>query len=93
MEGCGDYGFTVLDTTAGRVRIYYFEIVATLGLDKRSFARESEAGRTPPRPAALSDPIEDSYDEVFGCVSQLGWRNCTHLAQLWLDQPLNVTAR
>ena len=91
MEGCGDYGFPVLDTTEGRVRLYYFEIANTPSLDKRSFARAHEAGQMLSRPAALTDPIKDHFDEVFSCVSQSGWRACTHLAQLWLDQPLNGT--
>jgi hypothetical protein len=33
----------------------------------------------------------DHYDEVHDCVSASGWRNCTHLAELWLDEPLNIT--
>lgn len=26
MEGCGNYGIPILDTTGGRVRVYYFPI-------------------------------------------------------------------
>jgi len=30
----------------------------------------------------------DSFNEVSRCVTRNGWRQCTHLAQLWLEQPL-----
>lgn len=33
MEGCGNYGFPVLDTTEGRVRVYHFEVVSRDGVD------------------------------------------------------------
>ena len=33
MEGCGNYGFPVLDTTKGRVRLYHFEVVSRNGTD------------------------------------------------------------
>lgn len=29
------------------------------------------------------------YNAVLSCVRQSGWRQCTHLATLWLDQPLD----
>jgi hypothetical protein len=33
---------------------------------------------------------KDSYNATMGCLSSSnGWRNCTHLADLWLDQPIN----
>jgi len=33
MEGCGNYGFTIFDTTEQRIRIYYFEVVSQNGED------------------------------------------------------------
>ena len=30
----------------------------------------------------------DRYEEILECVSAKGWRGCTQLAELWLDQPL-----
>eukprot|EP00038_Savillea_parva_P010735 m.192410 g.192410 ORF g.192410 m.192410 type:complete len:573 (-) comp18633_c0_seq1:255-1973(-) len=63
MEGCGNYGMPIVDTTEGRVRVYHFEIVAKNGTD--------------------------SYDATMSCLSQSAtWRNCTHLADVWLDQPI-----
>ena len=35
MEGCGNYGVPLLDTTAGRVRIWYFPVVRTIGVEIR----------------------------------------------------------
>ena len=29
MAGCGNYGFPVLDTTGGRVRMWYFAVANT----------------------------------------------------------------
>lgn len=29
----------------------------------------------------------DSYDKIYQCISAQGWRNCTNLAEKWLDQP------
>lgn len=63
MEGCGNYGLPMLDTTGGRVKMVYFPIVAEDGTD--------------------------TYDEVTSCVSNKGWRQCTHLAETWLDQQLD----
>ena len=31
---------------------------------------------------------KDTYDSVLSCVSKSGWRQCTHLAESWLEQPL-----
>eukprot|EP00403_Amphidinium_massartii_P014192 CAMPEP_0178419796 /NCGR_PEP_ID=MMETSP0689_2-20121128/25796_1 /TAXON_ID=160604 /ORGANISM="Amphidinium massartii, Strain CS-259" /LENGTH=440 /DNA_ID=CAMNT_0020041247 /DNA_START=86 /DNA_END=1405 /DNA_ORIENTATION=- len=31
---------------------------------------------------------EKQYGEVISCVQQKGWRSCTHMATLWLDEPL-----
>ena len=62
MEGCGNYGIPLLDTTDGRVRFYYFPIVSKLGVD--------------------------TYDEVTSCLSASGWRQCTYLAELWLDESI-----
>merc|ERR1711871_148689 len=33
MEGCGNYGFPVIDTTDDRVRIWHFEVVSKNGTD------------------------------------------------------------
>ena len=30
----------------------------------------------------------DTYEAVQSCVSASGWRQCTHLAVKWLEQPL-----
>ena len=30
----------------------------------------------------------DTYDTVRACVGKSGWRDCTHLAEKWLDQKL-----
>jgi len=32
----------------------------------------------------------DVYDEKYKCISENGWRQCLHLAEIWLDQPLVV---
>ena len=35
MNGCGNYGVLVLDTTGGRVRVWYFDIMSTdTGIDR-----------------------------------------------------------
>lgn len=62
MEGCGNYGVPLLDTTGNKVRVVYFPIVAKDGTD--------------------------TYDQVTACVAKSGWRQCTHLAETWLDQEL-----
>lgn len=59
MEGCGNYGLPIVDTTEGRVRFWYFDT-------------SSDA----------------SYNQTLSCVRQKGWRQCTSLATLWLDQPI-----
>ena len=33
MEGCGNYGFPIVDTTEGRVRVWHFEVVSKDGVD------------------------------------------------------------
>eukprot|EP00937_MAST-01D_sp_MAST-1D-sp2_P006156 g6156.t1 len=33
MEGCGNYGMPIVDTTGGRVRVWHFEIVSKEGTD------------------------------------------------------------
>ena len=33
----------------------------------------------------------DRYNQTMGCLESKGWRQCTELAELWLDQPLNST--
>jgi hypothetical protein len=35
---------------------------------------------------------DESYQAVLSCVKQKGWRNCTPLASLWLDQPIGEAA-
>jgi len=59
MEGCGNYGIPVLDTTAGHVRFWYFDT-----------------------------STDELYRSVLDCVEQKGWRQCTSMATLWLDQPI-----
>ena len=61
MEGCGNYGIPIMDTTDGHATFWYFPVAG----DKT-----------------------DSYDAVLECVTKSGWRACTHLAQVWLKQPL-----
>mmetsp|Transcript_36132 Transcript_36132/g.100336 ORF Transcript_36132/g.100336 Transcript_36132/m.100336 type:complete len:227 (-) Transcript_36132:91-771(-) len=56
-KGCGNFGVPMLDTTGGRVRVWYFD--------------------------ASSDEL---YAALHDCVQRRGWRRCTHLATLWLDQ-------
>lgn len=60
MEGCGNYGVPIIDSTSGRIRFWYFDT-----------------------------STDELYNEVTSCVQQSGWRQCTHLAVLWLDQALN----
>lgn len=62
MEGCGNYGMPIVDTTENRVRFWYF--------DTSSHAK---------------------LNSTVDCVSQKGWRACTSMATLWLDQPINRT--
>jgi len=59
MEGCGNFGMPIVDTTEGRVRFWYFDTSS-----------------------------DDLYDQVTNCVQAQGWRQCTDLATLWLDQPI-----
>lgn len=59
MEGCGNFGVPVLDTTGGKARIWYFDTES-----------------------------EPNYETVLDCVRPKGWRACTHLATLWLDEAL-----
>jgi hypothetical protein len=67
------YGVPVFDTTEGRLRFWYFGIDKPIG-----------------QPASSDKRVSDRrYDELIGCVRQGGWRSCTHLAELWLDQPLS----
>jgi hypothetical protein len=30
----------------------------------------------------------DTFDKVHTCVASQGWRQCTQLAEVWLEQPL-----
>lgn len=62
MEGCGNFGMPIVDTTEGRIRFWYFD--------------------------ASSDAL---YDGLMACIPESGWRQCTHLATLWLDQALTRT--
>jgi hypothetical protein len=64
MEGCGNFGIPIIDTTEDRVRFWHFEIVSKEG--------------------------KDNYDAIMQCVQSKpnGWRDCTDLAESWLDQPL-----
>jgi len=34
---------------------------------------------------------DDKYSSVITCVQQKGWRSCTSMASLWLDEPINTT--
>eukprot|EP00448_Togula_jolla_P000430 CAMPEP_0170614856 /NCGR_PEP_ID=MMETSP0224-20130122/25027_1 /TAXON_ID=285029 /ORGANISM="Togula jolla, Strain CCCM 725" /LENGTH=420 /DNA_ID=CAMNT_0010940549 /DNA_START=240 /DNA_END=1502 /DNA_ORIENTATION=- len=61
MEGCGDYGVPILDTTSGRARIWYFNTAT-----------------------------DELYNAVLSCVKLKGWRECTSLATLWMDQPIGT---
>jgi len=36
----------------------------------------------------VSQKGEDNYDPIIKCLRDNGWRKCTHLATLWLDQAL-----
>ena len=66
------YGIPVIDSTEGRLRFWYF------GIDKARGQRASGDKR-------LSDK---RYEQLITCVRKGGWRSCTELAELWLDQPL-----
>jgi len=57
MEGCGNFGVPIFDTTGGRVRFWYFDTSS-----------------------------DDAYDAVIDCAKRKGWRQCTGLATLWLDE-------
>lgn len=63
MEGCGNFGIPVVDTSEGRVRFWYFDMLT-----------------------------ETAYESVIDCIMAAGWRNCTHLATSWLDQPILSSA-
>lgn len=39
----------------------------------------------------VSKSGKDTYNEVFACISKKGWRQCTDMAELWLDQPFPTT--
>lgn len=39
-------------------------------------------------PVATMHNETDQYDAVHTCVSERGWSQCTHLATMWLDEPL-----
>ena len=39
-------------------------------------------------PVAMAHNKTDQYDAVHTCVSARGWSQCTHLATVWLDEPL-----
>jgi hypothetical protein len=79
MEGCNDYGFPVFDTTGGRIRIFYFPVVTPP-------PSSADAGAD----AAIETNLEpvDTYDQVYECILQHGWRKCTHLAITWIDEPI-----
>lgn len=68
MEGCGNWGLPMLDTTDEMARLWYFPIV--LG---------------PTEPIEAGDA---RYDRLLACATAQGWRACTHLATLWLNQTL-----
>jgi hypothetical protein len=40
MEGCGNYGFPIFDTTENRVRVYHFEVVSIDGTDTYDEVRD-----------------------------------------------------
>lgn len=61
MEGCGNFGMPIVDSTEGRVRFWYFDTSS-----------------------------DDLYDQAISCVQAKGWRQCTELATLWLDQPIGT---
>merc|ERR1712060_304518 len=35
---------------------------------------------------------DEAYEAVLACVQKTGWRQCTRLATLWLDEPLALAA-
>jgi len=74
-DDCMNYGVPVVDSTGGRLRMWYFPIVS-------SHERADGSARG-------AAELDDTYDEVHGCVANKGWRACTHFATLWLDQPLD----
>jgi hypothetical protein len=59
MEGCGNYGMPMVDTTENRVRFWYFDTSS-----------------------------DEKYSAVIKCVTTKGWRQCSDLATLWLDQAI-----
>lgn len=63
MEGCGNYGMPLVDTTENRVRFWYFDTSS-----------------------------DDRFKVVIDCVKSRGWRQCTHLATLWLDQAIQKSS-
>jgi hypothetical protein len=65
-ESTTNYGVPVVDSTGGRLRMWYFPVVAM----------------------AHGKVVNDTFDAVHTCVDGQGWRACTHLAHLWLDQAL-----
>ena len=72
MEGCGNFGIPVIDSTEDLVRIWYFPVAA--------------------EPSESSTITEERYSRIISCVGSMGWRACTHLATLWLNQTLAPAA-
>lgn len=66
MEGCGNFGLPVVDTSEQRVRVWYFPVV--IG------PWEEEAVHA------------ERYRRLVTCAQEAGWRRCTHLGTLWLNQ-------
>ena len=82
MSGCGNYGIPLLDTTEERIRMWYFPVV-----EPKRFDRALAHRRDWPE-LEVWEEVDDKYDAVMGCLKKSSWRNCTHLAVLWLDQKL-----
>lgn len=88
--GCRNYGIPVVDSTGGRLRMWYFPVA---DLDRPAPPPpEDEGGAHAEPPDAANEGASsgfDRYDEVHACVDAHGWRACTHLATLWLNQSLS----
>ena len=84
MEGSGDYGVPVIDTTEDRFRIYYFPI-AFGGQTERAFEKLRNLSAEGLRD---KEEIDKRYNDIIGCVEKNGWRACLHLAEVWLDEEL-----
>jgi hypothetical protein len=50
---------------------------------------DTTGGRT--RMLYFDTSTDAKYDAVMACVPSKGWRACTELADIWLDQPRNKT--